>query len=55
MRPHRRNTGQRVSLRSNVMRSPVLSTHLADLQPSIITLRCRGYIFFGSTLQAYTP
>ncbi len=42
---------QRVSLRSNVMRSPVISTHLADLQPSIITLRCRGYIFFGSTLQ----
>ena len=42
---------QRVVLRSNVMRSLPLSSLLSQLQPQIITLRCRGYIFFGSTLQ----
>ena len=42
---------QRVTLRSNVMRSPMLSSVLASLQPQIIQLRCRGYIFFGSTVQ----
>ena len=41
----------RVKLRSNVIRSIPLMTKLADLQDQIITLRCRGYIFFGSTLQ----
>ena len=41
----------RVKLRSNVIRSLPLSSLLADKQDQIITLRCRGYIFFGSTLQ----
>ena len=42
---------QRVKLRSNVIRSLPLSSSLNDLQDQIITLRCRGYVFFGSTLQ----
>ena len=41
----------RVKLRSNVVRSLPLSSLLAEAQDQIITLRCRGYIFFGSTLQ----
>ena len=41
----------RVKLRSSVIRSLPLSALLADLQDQIITLRCRGYIFFGSTIQ----
>ena len=35
----------------SVIRSLPLSSLLTQLQPQIITLRCRGYIFFGSTLQ----
>merc|ERR1712087_912674 len=42
---------QRLTLRSNVMRSLPLAKRLAQLQPQLITMRCRGYIFFGSTLQ----
>jgi len=42
---------QRVSLRSNVLRSIPLQNLLAQLQLKMITLKCRGYIFFGSTLQ----
>lgn len=42
---------QRVKLRSSVIRSLPLSALLADQQEQIITLRCRGYIFFGSTIQ----
>ena len=44
---------QRVRLRSNVIRSLPLSSQLNDLQDQVITLRCRGYVFFGSTLQVY--
>ena len=43
---------QRVALRANVMRSPELSSVLDELQPAVMTLRCRGYIFFGSSVQA---
>ena len=42
---------QRVKLRSNVIRSLGASSSLNDLQDQVITLRCRGYVFFGSTLQ----
>jgi SulP family sulfate permease len=42
---------QRISLRSNVMRSPELASVLDELQPAVMTLRCRGYIFFGSSVQ----
>ena len=42
---------QRVRLRSNVIRSLPLSSQLNDLQDQVITLRCRGYVFFGSTGQ----
>ena len=42
---------QRVKLRSNVIRSLPVSSTLAEEQEQIITLRCRGYIFFGSTIQ----
>ena len=41
----------RVTLRSNVMRSPALSAYLTAMMPQVIMLRCRGYIFFGSTLK----
>ena len=43
---------QRTCVRSNVIRSLPLSSKLDALLPTIITLRCSGYIFFGSTLQA---
>ena len=33
------------------MRSPELSSVLDELQPAVMTLRCRGYIFFGSSVQ----
>ena len=42
---------QRVPLRSNVMRSPELASVLDELRPAVMTLRCRGYIFFGSSVQ----
>ena len=42
---------QRIPLRSNVMRSPELASVLDELRPAVMTLRCRGYIFFGSSVQ----
>lgn len=42
---------QRVTLRSNVIRSLRFSSVLVRLQRQIITMRCRGYIFFGSARQ----
>lgn len=41
---------QRVRLRSNVMRPAHHSAVLADQMRRVITLRCNGYIFFGSTM-----
>ena len=41
---------QRVKLRSNVIRSLPLSAMLAESQDQLITLRCRGYTVFGSTI-----
>lgn len=42
---------ERLALRSNVIRSLPLSAALVELAPQTLIFRCRGYIFFGSTLQ----